>query len=88
LALVLIAGAVAAVRSPLPLEVRCGFALATVLAVSIGWSSDVSFFRSANEALLLATIVLLSRRADEYRWALRAVPLMSALVALTYAVGL
>ncbi len=76
-------------RSRLPAEIRLGWVLAAVLAVSAsGWAHDVQFLRAANEAVTVGLLVLLARPGRAARPVLAATGGLAAAVALVHAVAL
>jgi hypothetical protein len=60
------------------------FVLAALLALSARWYRDVAFLRVANEAILVGTLVLLTRRTRAANVALIGVGATSAFVAALY----
>jgi hypothetical protein len=75
-------------RSHAPAELRAGWVLAALLALSVAWKQDVEFVRAANESIIVGQLLLLSRKDKLARTAATSVIGWSALVAVVYAAAL
>jgi hypothetical protein len=71
-----------------PAEIRFGWVLAALLAVSVSWHQDVEFVRAANESIFVGQLLLLSRKDKLANTAVTGVIGWSALVTLVYAAAL
>ncbi|HSV64762.1 MAG TPA: hypothetical protein VLJ59_02490 [Mycobacteriales bacterium] len=69
-------------------DLRLGWVLAAVVAVSVPWRADVQFVRAANEAIVVGLLVLVAARGRLATGTLALVAGWSAAVALAYAVAL
>jgi len=75
-------------RSRLPPDIRVGWVVAALIAVSVVWARDVQFVRAANEAIVVGQLVLLGRSDRTATRGLLGVGAWSGLVAALYAVAL
>lgn len=76
------------VRSRTDAAVKAGYVVAALLALSAAWGRDVAFLRAANEAVVLAVLVLLGVRARGATVALAGTAGVSAYVAVLYGVAI
>jgi hypothetical protein len=67
-------------------RIKAGWVLATLLALSTAWGRDVAFLRAANEAIVLAVLVLLGTRTRSATAALAGTAALSCYVGVVYAV--
>lgn len=75
-------------RSAAPIEIRAGWVLAALLALSVAWKQDVEFVRAANESIVVGQLILLTRTDRLARSTATTVLGWSALVTIVYAVAL
>ena len=75
-------------RGSAPGGLKAGWVVAALLALSTGWTRDVAFLRAANEAIVLAIVVLLGVRRRGADVALAGTACVSVFVGAVYGVAL
>lgn len=88
LATVLAVTAISLARSTVGNGTKIGWAVAALLALSVSWTRDVAFLRAANEAIVLAVVVLLGARTRAATAALAGTAALSVTVGGLYALAL
>lgn len=68
--------------------IKAAWVVAALLALSTTWTRDVAFLRAANEAIVLAVVVLLGTRGRAATAALAGTAAVSLYVAALYSVGI
>jgi hypothetical protein len=86
LAALLANAAYALARGRADVRLKAGWALAALLALSAAWGRDVAFLRAANEAIVLAVLLLLGLRTRAARVALAGTACLSVYLAGVYGV--
>lgn len=88
LAALLVCTAAVLRRSAVDNGIKAAWVVATLLAASTQWTRDVAFLRAANEAIVLATLVLLATRTKAASGALAGTAGLSVFVGGVYALAL